>query len=64
MIYGQVHNEYKSNETAAIPELLKQLILPLGCIITIDAVGTQKENAKLIRDSSADYVLPDLTPKK
>jgi predicted transposase YbfD/YdcC len=58
MILGQVRNEYKSNETAAIPELLKQLILPEGCIITIDAAGTHKENAQLIRGLSADYVLP------
>jgi len=58
MILGQIRNKHKSNEIAAIPELLKQLILPVGCVITIDAAGTHKENAHLIRDLAADYVLP------
>jgi predicted transposase YbfD/YdcC len=58
MILGQIRNESKSNETAAIPELLKQLVLPVGCVITIDAAGTHKENAQLIRELAADYVLP------
>ena len=57
MILGQVRNEAKSNEIAAIPELLKQLTLPLGCIITIDAAGTQKTIASQIRDMGAEYVL-------
>jgi len=58
MIIGQMRNQYKSNETAAIPELLKQLTLPAGCVISIDATGTHKENAELIRKLQADYVLP------
>lgn len=57
MILGQVRNEAKSNEIAAIPELLKQLTLPAGCIITIDAAGTQKAIASQIREMNADYVL-------
>jgi predicted transposase YbfD/YdcC len=57
MILAQLRTENKSNEIAAIPELLKQLTLPEGCIITIDAAGTQKVNASLIRDMNADYVL-------
>lgn len=57
MILGQLRNESKSNEITAIPELLKQLTLAEGCIITIDAAGTQKENARLIREAKADYVL-------
>lgn len=56
MILGQLRTEEKSNEIAAIPELLKQLMLPAGCTITIDAAGTQKTNANLIRDMNADYV--------
>jgi len=36
---GKVDN--KSNEITAIPELLKLLEIT-GCIITIDAMGTQK----------------------
>jgi predicted transposase YbfD/YdcC len=57
MILGQVRNEAKSNEIAAIPELLKQLTLPAGCVITIDAAGTQKTIALQIREMNADYVL-------
>lgn len=58
MILGQIRNECKSNEIAAIPELLKQLVLPAGCVVTIDAAGTHKENASLIRELAADYMLP------
>ena len=57
MVLGQVRNEAKSNEITAIPELLKQLTLPAGCVITIDAAGTQKNIAAQIRDMGADYVL-------
>lgn len=46
----------KSNEIKAIPDLLKT-IDPAGCIITIDAMGTQKGIAKLIRKKQAHYVL-------
>lgn len=57
MILGQVRNETKSNEITAIPKLLKQLILPVGCVITIDAAGTQKNIVAQIRDMKADYLL-------
>jgi len=53
---GQVKVDEKSNEITAIPELLRLLYIK-GCIITIDAMGTQKEIAKLIREKEADYVL-------
>lgn len=53
---GQVKVEEKSNEITAIPELLRLLYVK-GCIITIDAMGTQKEIAGLIREKGADYVL-------
>ena len=46
----------KSNETTAIPELLKMLEL-CGCVVTIDAIGTQPEIAKQIVRGEADYVL-------
>lgn len=46
----------KSNEITAIPELLKVLALT-GCIVSIDAMGCQKEIAKTILDQQADYVL-------
>jgi Transposase len=46
----------KSNEITAIPELLKKLKIK-GQIITIDAMGTQREIASQIRKQKADYVL-------
>jgi predicted transposase YbfD/YdcC len=57
MILGQVRTQAKSNEISAIPDLLKQLVLPVGCVITIDAAGTQKNIAAQIRDMKADYLL-------
>ena len=53
---GQLKVDDKSNEITAIPELLRILDIA-GCIITIDAMGTQKEIARLIRSKKADYVL-------
>ena len=53
---GQVQTEEKSNEITAIPRLLEMLELK-GCIVTIDAMGCQKEIAQTILDRSADYVL-------
>jgi predicted transposase YbfD/YdcC len=53
---GQVKVDGKSNEITAIPELLRLLHLK-GCIVTIDAMGTQKEIAELICEKGADYVL-------
>ncbi|NTV58978.1 MAG: ISAs1 family transposase [Deltaproteobacteria bacterium] len=56
LILGQVKTEDKSNEIKAIPELLKTLDLK-DCVVTIDAMGCQKEIAKQIVDQGADYVL-------
>jgi predicted transposase YbfD/YdcC len=56
MCLGQVKTEDKSNEITAIPELLRLLDLH-GCIVTIDAMGCQKETARKIVDQGADYVL-------
>jgi predicted transposase YbfD/YdcC len=53
---GQRKVDDKSNEITAIPELLKVLALQ-GCIVTIDAMGCQKEIATTILDQQADYVL-------
>ena len=53
---GQLKVDDKSNEIKAIPKLLRMLDIA-GCIITIDAMGTQKEIAQLIRSEQADYVL-------
>ena len=46
----------KSNEIAAIPELLDVLRLD-GCIVTLDARGCRKEIAARIRAKGADYLL-------
>ncbi len=53
---GQVKTEEKSNEITAIPRLLELLELK-GCIVTIDAMGCQKEIAQGILDRGADYLL-------
>ena len=56
LVLGQVKVDDKSNEITAIPELLRVLEVS-GCIITIDALGCQKEIAKAIVERDADYVL-------
>jgi predicted transposase YbfD/YdcC len=56
LILGQVATEEKSNEITAIPKLLETLEL-LGAIVTLDAMGCQKEIAAKIRAKGADYVL-------
>ena len=53
---GEKLVDEKSNEITAIPELLDMLNVK-GQIITIDAMGTQKEIAKKIEKKGADYVL-------
>ncbi len=56
LVLGQVAVEAKSNEITAIPELLRLLDLT-GCIVTIDAAGTQTAIAEQIVAGGADYVL-------
>ena len=46
----------KSNEIIAIPKLLNMLAIE-GAIVTIDAMGCQRDIAKAILDKKADYVL-------
>jgi len=53
---GEIAVEEKSNEITAIPELL-DLIDVEGDVITIDAMGCQREIAAKIREKKADYVL-------
>lgn len=55
LVLGQVKTEEKSNEVTAIPALLDMLELK-GCIVTIDAMGCQKEIAKQITKAEAEYV--------
>lgn len=56
LVLGQVKVEEKSNEITAIPKLL-QLLEIEGCIVTIDAIGTQVKIASLIIDKNGDYAL-------
>jgi predicted transposase YbfD/YdcC len=56
LFLGQVTVDDKSNEITAIPALLELLDIA-GCIITIDAMGTQHEIAQSIRTQGADSVL-------
>lgn len=53
---GQVCTHEKSNEITAIPDLINTLYLK-GCIVTIDAMGCQKNIANKIVDQGADAVL-------
>jgi predicted transposase YbfD/YdcC len=56
LVLAQVKVDDKSNEIIAIPELLRALAIQ-GCIVTIDAMGTQREIAKQIVAQEGDYVL-------
>jgi predicted transposase YbfD/YdcC len=56
LVLGQVKVNEKSNEITAIPELLKVLCLK-GCIVTIDAMGCQREIVKQIVEQDGDYVI-------
>jgi predicted transposase YbfD/YdcC len=56
LVLAQIKVDDKSNEITAIPLLLDLLELS-GCIVTIDAMGCQKEIASQIIKQGADYVL-------
>ena len=56
LVLGQTRTDAKSNEITAIPELL-QLLDVSGCIVTIDAMGCQKEIAQPVVQGGADYLL-------
>jgi predicted transposase YbfD/YdcC len=56
LVLGQLAVEVKENEIVAIPKLLELLNLK-GAIVTIDAMGCQKEIAQTIRSKEAHYVL-------
>jgi len=53
---GQVVTDEKSNEITAIPKLLEILKIQ-GCLVTIDAMGCQRNIAEQIVAAEADYVL-------
>ena len=56
LVLGQVKVAEKSNEIVAIPKLLDMLAIE-GAIVTIDAMGCQREIAAKIMDKKADYIL-------
>lgn len=56
LILGQVAVEGKSNEITAIPQLL-ELLTTHGAVVTIDAMGCQKEIAAEIRERRCHYLL-------
>ena len=56
LVLGQVKTAEKSNEITAIPELLAALDIT-GCVVTIDAMGCQKQIAADITKGEGDYVL-------
>jgi predicted transposase YbfD/YdcC len=56
LVLGQLKVAEKSNEITAIPTLLHLLDIK-GAVVTIDAMGCQKEIAKTITEQGADYVL-------
>jgi len=53
---GQQCVSDKSNEITAIPKLLEVLSLQ-GCVVTLDAMGCQRDIAQKILDKKADYIL-------
>ena len=56
LVLGQVKVAEKSNEIIAIPKLLDMMAIE-GAIVTIDAMGCQRDIAAKILDKKADYVL-------
>jgi len=56
LVLGQVKVAEKSNEIIAIPKLLNMLAIE-GAIVTIDAIGCQRDIAQAIINKKADYVL-------
>jgi predicted transposase YbfD/YdcC len=53
---GQVATQEKSNEITAIPQLLQQIELA-GTVVTIDAMGCQKEITGDIVEGGGDFVI-------
>ena len=56
LVLAQAKVQDKSNEITAIPALLELLNIQ-GCIVTLDAMGTQKNIAAQIHTAQADYIL-------
>src|SRR5437588_11578961 len=56
LVLAQLATEEKSNEITAIPLLLQQLALA-GCIVSIDAMGTQTKSAQQMIEQEGEYAL-------
>ena len=56
LVLGQVKVAEKSNEIVAIPALLDMMAIE-GAIVTIDAMGCQRDIAAKILEKKADYIL-------
>jgi predicted transposase YbfD/YdcC len=56
LVLGQLKVADHSNEIRALPELLRALELA-GCVVTVDALGCQKQIAQEIHEADADCVL-------
>ena len=56
LVLGQLRTDAHSNEITAIPQLL-HLLDVTGCLVTIDAIGTQRQIAAALTTAGADYVL-------
>ncbi len=56
VVLAQVKTDAKSNEITAIPELLDLLSIK-GCLVSLDAMGCQRDIAAKIREKEADYLL-------
>ena len=56
LVLAQEQVSDKSNEITAIPALLAALEIS-GCLVTIDAMGTQRKIAQQIVDQEGNYVL-------
>jgi len=55
LVLGQLATDVKSNEITAIPELIKLLDIR-DAVVSIDAMGCQKDIAKTICDAGGDYL--------
>lgn len=53
IVLGQRKVDSKTNEITVLPELLR-LLAVAGCLVTIDAMGCQKDIAQVLRDEKAD----------
>ena len=56
LVLGQLACAAKSNEITALPELIGMLELK-GCLVTVDALNTQRDTAEAILEGEGDYVM-------